>query len=119
MASPKVLVKNRILFPSCDQSARSPNHATWVMCGGKWSAGFSPGVGSAAGEREATTMAIAAIERNGCAFMVVRVRFEFVPSISWVCRDLLSSFLRDCKNEVELEFKVFKNNPDIPRPIHE
>src|SRR2546423_41376 len=42
IASPKVLVRKRIFFPSRDQSARSPNHVTWVIWGGKWLAGFSP-----------------------------------------------------------------------------
>jgi hypothetical protein len=48
MASPRVFDKKRILFPSCDQSARSPNHVTRLMCGGRWSAGLSPALGSAA-----------------------------------------------------------------------
>src|SRR5215471_14443093 len=64
MASPKVLERNRIFLPSCDQSARSPNQVTWVMYGGKWSAGFSPGVGLAAMAGRA-----AEITRNRMGFL--------------------------------------------------
>ena len=45
IASPNVFERKRILFPSCDQSARSPNDVTRVMCGGNSSTGLRPGAG--------------------------------------------------------------------------
>src|SRR5712692_6679192 len=71
IASPKVFVRKRIFFPSRDQSARSPNHVTCVMCAGKWSAGLSPGLGSAAVIRQTATTTSNAAERSWCLFMTL------------------------------------------------
>src|SRR5437016_1783263 len=43
--SPKVFSMNTIRFPSCDQSARSPNQVTRLIQFGRWSAGLSPSLG--------------------------------------------------------------------------
>src|SRR5262245_4630102 len=71
IASPKVLLRNKILLPSCDQSARSPNQVTCVMCDGRWSAGFSPDFDSAARLLTATLALARAIAWNNCVFVVI------------------------------------------------
>src|SRR6266851_2474716 len=75
IASPKVFVRKRIFVPSCDQSARSPNHVTCVMCAGKWSAGLSPGLGSAPVTRQTTPSN--ATERSWCLFMTLSQVLSF------------------------------------------
>src|SRR5437763_16867677 len=59
IASPKVLERNRIRLPSCDQSARAPKLVSRVVCDGRCSAGVSPGV-------VVGTAAMSSKERRGC-----------------------------------------------------
>src|SRR5262245_54468481 len=69
IASPNVLVRKTILLPSGDQSARSPNHVSCVMCGGRCSAGFSPARGSAEVDSGTTAVASAKLGKKIFQFM--------------------------------------------------
>src|ERR1035437_9516304 len=69
IASPKVFERNKIFLPSGDQSARSPNQATCVMCRGKWSVGVSPAIGSAIVVENAIAETASAAKKRRLEFM--------------------------------------------------
>src|SRR5256885_1400206 len=90
ITSPKVFDRNNIFFPSWDQSARSPNHVTCVMCGGKWSAGLSPSFGA---RSSAAPSRAAARARPS----VTATRFVFIAGF-WLIE---VSLLEDCLREIQ------------------